>query len=235
VPVIDLAGVPLLPNFSDFALVNTLSQIAQTGREHVPRRNANDFAIYGDSSLLAVSALSSETLNLADFAAELQPAVDRFSSAFDNITPRFDTCGARPVWECAREQNVSIVFYGAGQRALASGVPLDQFAAQLNEAIDQLAARGIVPVLFTIPAPIGDLAVARYNTVIYTVAQARNVPLLNLYQLGALNPSLISGNALSAAPDSADFSAPNPDQYGTVAANIAVLRILNALSGIVLP
>jgi hypothetical protein len=90
-------------------------------------------------------------------------------------------------------------------------------------------------VLFTIPAPIGDLAVAQYNTVIYTVAQTRNVPLLNLYQLGALNPSLISGNALSPAPDSADFSAPNPDQYGTVAANIAVLRILNALSSIVLP
>ncbi len=235
VPVVDLAGVPLLPNFNDRALFNALAQIAQTGRDRVPSRNANDFAIYGDNSLLAVGALSSATLSLADFAAELQPAVDRFSGAFGNITPRFGACGMRPVWECAEEQNVSIVFYGAGQQALAFGVPLDQFAAQLNEAIDQLAARGIVPVLFTIPAPIGDLTVAQYNTVIYTVAQARNVPLLNLYQLGALNPSLVSGNALSAAPDSADFSALNPDQYGTVAANIAVLRILNALSGIVLP
>ncbi|RMF52172.1 MAG: hypothetical protein D6749_05755, partial [Chloroflexota bacterium] len=218
VPVIDLAGVPLLPNFNDRALFLTLSQIAQTGKNLMPSRNANDFAIYGDNSLLAVGALSSPTLNLADFAAELQTAVDRFGGAFAQITPRFGACGMRPVWECAEEQNVSIVFYGAGQQALAFGVPLDQFALQLNEAIDQLAARGIVPVLLTMPAPIGDLAVAQYNTVIYTVAQARNVPLLNLYQLGALNPSLVSGNALSAAPDSADFSAPNPDQYGTVAA-----------------
>jgi hypothetical protein len=235
VPIVDLAAVPLLPNFNDRALFATLAQIAQTGKNLVPSRDPNGFAIYGDNSLLAVGALSSPTLNLADFAAELQPAVDRFGAAFPEITPRFGACGSRPVWECADEANVSIVFYGAGQQALAFGVPLDQFALQLNEAIDQLAVRGIVPVLVTIPAPIGDLAVMQYNTVIYTVAQTRNVPLLNLYQLGALNPSLVSGNALSAAPDSADFSAPNPDQYGTVAANIAVLRILNALSGIVVP
>ncbi|MFN7208831.1 MAG: CARDB domain-containing protein [Aggregatilineales bacterium] len=235
VPIVDLAGVPLVPNFNDRALFSTLSQIAQTGRNLMPRRNANDFAIYGDNSLLAVGALSSPTLNLADFAAELQPAVDRFGGAFAEITPRFGECGLRPVWECAEEKNVSIVFYGGGQQALAFGVPLDQFALQLNQAIDQLAVRGIVPVLVTIPAPIGDLTVLQYNMVIYTVAQARNVPLLNLYQLGALNPSLVSGNALSAAPDSADFSAPNPDQFGTVAANIAVLRILNELSGIVVP
>ncbi len=235
VPIADLANVPLVPNFNDRALANTLAQIAQTGRSLMPSRNTNDFAIYGDNSLLAVGALSSPTLNLANFATELQPAVDRFGGAFAEITPRFGECALRPVWECAEEKNVSIVFYGAGQQALAFGVPLDQFALQLNQAIDQLAARGIVPVLVTIPAPIGDLAVLQYNTVIYTVAQARNVPLLNLYQLGALNPSLVSGNALSAAPDSADFSAPNPDQFGTVAANIAVLRILNQLSGIVAP
>ncbi|MFQ3537250.1 MAG: hypothetical protein SNJ58_15415, partial [Aggregatilineales bacterium] len=235
VPVVDLAAVPLLPNFNDGALFNTVSQIAQTGRNLVPSRNTSDFAIYGDNSLLAVGALSSSTLNLADFAAELQPAVDRFGGAFAEITPRFGECGMRPVWECAEEKNVSLVFYGTGQMALTSGIPFDQFAQQLNEAIDQLSVRGIVPVLVTIPAPIGDLAVLQYNTVIYTVAQARSVPLLNLYRLGALNPSLVSGNALSAAPDSADFSAPNPDQFGTVAANIAVLRVLNGLSGIITP
>ena len=237
VPVIDLAGVPLLPNFNDRALFGNLMQIAQTGKTLDPNlpRNANDFAIYGDNSLLGAGALSSPTLNLADFAPELQPAVDRFVAAFPNISPRFGACQGRPAWDCAAEQNVSIVFYGAGQQALNFGVPLEQFTAELNNAVDQFAARGIVPVLLTLPGPIGDLTVAQYNTAIYSVAQAKNVPLLNLYQLGALNPNLVSGAALTAAPDSADFSAPNPDQFGTVAANIALLRVLNELSGVIVP
>ncbi|MCE7947050.1 MAG: hypothetical protein DYG88_06445 [Chloroflexi bacterium CFX4] len=237
VPVIDLAGVPLLPNFNDRALLGNIMQIAQTGKTLNPNvpRNANDFAIYGDNSLLGAGALGSPTLNLADFAAELQPAVDRFAEAFPNISPRFGACQGRPSWDCAAEQNVSIVFYGAGQQALNFGVPLEQFTAELNNAVDQFAARGIVPVLLTLPGPIGDLNVAQYNTAIYSVAQTRNVPLLNLYQLGALNPSLISGANFTAAPDSADFTAPNPDQYGTVAANIALLRVLSALSGAIVP
>ncbi len=237
VPVIDLAGVPLLPNLNDRALFGNVAQIAQTGKTLNPSlpRNANDFAIYGDNSLLGAGALSSPTLNLADFGAELQPVVDRFAEAFPNISPRFGACQGRPAWDCASEQNVSIVFYGAGQQALNFGVPLEQFTAELNNAVDQFAARGIVPVLLTLPGSIGDLTVAQYNTVIYNVAQVKNVPLLNLYQLGALNPSLISGANFTAAPDSADFTAPNPDQFGTVAANIALLRVLNALSGAVVP
>ncbi len=240
--IIDLAGVPLLPNFNNPALFGTVSQIYQTGRTLNPTlpRNANDFVILGPNVLYGTGALGGPNVVTDALAPELDPVIARYLTAFQNHDARVAACVAQPPAACAAANNVAVAFLNLGMQALTANQPIsfDQLKAELNNVINELAAAGIVPVVVSIPGPLNDPAVMLYNTALYEVATARNVPLFNLYALAAQNPALWQNGQFTAPPDPAlyaNFTAPNPDTFGVPAANLALLRFLNAIGGVVVP
>lgn len=238
--IVDLAGVPLLPNFNDPALFGTVSQIYQVGRTLDPNlpRNASDFVILGANTLYGTGALGGPNVVTDALAPELDPAIARYLTAFQNYDARLAACANQPPAACAVANNVAVAFLNVGPQALAANQPTDQLKAGLDATINELAAAGIVPVLMSIPGPANDPAVMLYNTALYEVATARNVPLFNLYALAAQNPALWQNGQFTAPPDPAlyaNFAAPNPDTFGVPAANIALLRFLNAIGGVVIP
>jgi hypothetical protein len=103
--------------------------------------------------------------------------------------------------------------------------------------LTELENRGIIPVLVTLPGPVGDPTVIAYNNAIYQLAVERDLPLFNLYAIGANNPILISGNQLldPGVGLRADFTQPALNQYGLNVAIRDMLRTLDQLLEVINP
>src|SRR5690606_22508922 len=71
------------------------------------------------------------------------------------------------------------------------GRTLDAYATDLWNAVDRMLARGVVPIMSTLPPmrsyPYADARVPLFNRVVRAIAQGRGVPLVDLHgQLAAL-------------------------------------------------
>ena len=113
------------------------------------------------------------------------------------------------------------------------GRTLDAFATDLWAAADQLLARGVVPILSTLPPmrsyPEADARVPLFNLVVRAIAQGRQVPLVDLY--GALAPlpdQGITSDGLhpTAAPAGACVLTAGGLQYGYNTRNLVTLEAL---------
>ena len=108
------------------------------------------------------------------------------------------------------------------------------YQANLQRIVDDSIARGIVPVLSTIPAfhRTGyEARVGELNDIIAAVAQQNDIPVWNYgaAMAGLPNEGLgPDGVHPSAAPNSADFTADNL-QYGYTVRNLTALQALDAL------
>jgi hypothetical protein len=115
---------------------------------------------------------------------------------------------------------------------------LDTYGREMFTLVDRILGRGVVPILSTVP-PRGDSTnadarVPRYNAVVRGIAQARQVPYVDLHRELEPLPSrgLISdGVHLTAGSNACDFSAAGL-QYAQNARNLLNLEALHRLRGV---
>jgi hypothetical protein len=135
--------------------------------------------------------------------------------------------------ECELEVNrPAVVFLFVGRRDVQTGMPLEEFQANLESIIEVTIDRGVIPILATIP---GDLALypdlPQYNTVIAQLADENDLPLLNVARLAATRtqPAVVSDLMLTDPGTGDEFSQGVLEAYGVPARNLAALRLLQAL------
>ncbi|MBX3063286.1 MAG: SH3 domain-containing protein [Anaerolineae bacterium] len=234
--VVDLGNVDLITDLNNPNVQARVTDIFNRGKQN--GIVAADFSLIGDGTLNFAGDLNQPGTDLADYTNELTPALQYFANGFFNVGTRVQTCvnnNLQP-FDCANSANAAVAFVDVGRRYLNGGAPLDQFQNELTSLVNQLADRGIIPVLVTIAGPINDPTVAQYNTVIYNVANDQDLPLFNIYRIGHDNPALINGGTLTTPdPNSTGFGSQNFSgsglQYGANNANLWLLRLLNQIKG----
>lgn len=134
----------------------------------------------------------------------------------------------------------TLIMYGTNEARF--GRSLDAFGTDLWTLVDDAIARGVVPVLSTIP-PINtdasaDARVGPYNRVIRAIAQGRQIPLIDLHRelVSLPNRGLVSdGVHLSVASSGACTFSSSGLAYGHNLRNLmsmeALARVLAALGG----
>jgi len=129
------------------------------------------------------------------------------------------------------------VMFGTNDIGFAS---IDRYGNNLLDITDVLLARGVVPILSTIPARGDDKAadawVAPYNAVVRAVAQARQVPLIDLHrELATLPGHGLTGDRvhLNSRSTACDFS-PLGLASGNNRRNLLTLEMLDRLRRAVL-
>ena len=84
----------------------------------------------------------------------------------------------------AIDPRVALVMFGTNE--VRYGRPVEEMAANLWTVIDTLIARGVVPVMSTIPPinsyPDADSHIPQFNRFIRAIAQGRGVPLVDFYR-----------------------------------------------------
>jgi hypothetical protein len=123
-------------------------------------------------------------------------------------------------------QTPSVAVMIVGRNDIAQGTPLDAFEADLNRAVDELVARGVIPVLATIP---GDAAVTDpYNQIIIRVADENVIPLWNLN--AAIPAEQVNADLTLSAPEATqNVNLTLADSFGAVKRNLQLLQILQSL------
>ena len=83
---------------------------------------------------------------------------------------------------------IAVVLFGTNDTRL--GRPLDEFGRSLWTIVDESLARGVIPILSTIPPntgyPVADARIPLFNDAVRAIAQGRGVPLVDLHH--ALTP-----------------------------------------------
>ncbi|MBX3085892.1 MAG: hypothetical protein KF716_29925, partial [Anaerolineae bacterium] len=227
---IDLAGVPLFTNLDNQGVRAKVTDIFNRGKQNGLVKE--DFSVIGEKTLTFAQVLGGQAVNF-ETVPDLQPIAQYFAAGFPIIGQRIDKCNndSLQLYDCAAGLNAAVTFIDLGNAYRLTGQPPEQMRADLDNLLNQLEQRGIIPVLVTIPGPFNDPGVAQFNTVIARLAQDHQLPLLNLYKIGADNPALLNGDRLSTPPDpinAGDFSA-NGLQFGENNANVAILRMLKEI------
>src|SRR5262249_32844709 len=166
------------------------------------------FAIVGDELLGGIVDVGGPNLALDQFQAELAPIVQFYDAAIKGAAQPWNNgnfgvadilnqakgtaiCQGKAPLTCALDANPAIVFISVGRHDLAANVPLPQFKANLEAAVNAVLARGAIPILVTMTGPGPDPKVSQYNNEIYDVAAAAQIPLFNVFGIKAQIPALI--------------------------------------------
>ncbi|MBK8025998.1 MAG: PKD domain-containing protein [Chloroflexi bacterium] len=124
-----------------------------------------------------------------------------------------------------------LVFIGVGLNDAIQGVDVGAFESTLRQIVSTTAARGVVPVLLTLPrTDLVDTATAQqYNEAIFRIAQESGAPVLNIWRLLTDLPQFgISGTTLTASPTGqGDLDPGATGSFGANAVNNALLRFLS--------
>lgn len=158
----------------------------------------------GSASRLLMSCFAASEVRLGEFE-RLRPTLSAFQAARAGDTTPLDrrslaarngmgagwAISGRPAPVDAEiaaiQPRYAVVAYGANDMHLGRSfwVALGPFGRNLLTLTDRLVSRGVIPILSTIAPrddnPEADLWVPVYNAVIRAVAQARQVPLLDLH------------------------------------------------------
>ena len=223
-------------------------------------QGANVFAKIGDSITVDPNFLACFDGGIVDFGAQsgLAPTVAYFmagnaagASPFARVslaakggTTAYDAIRGNP---CPLEQELSavvpsieVIMFGTNE--VRYGWTLDEFATYLWNAIDESIARGVVPIMSTIPPntgyPEADARIPTFNRMIRAIAQGRGVPLVDFHRELELLPSRgISGDRLhpSVSPNGGCTLTADGLQYGYNVRNLitleALARVRAALAG----
>lgn len=237
----------------------TARQIFLRGREAGNRPNV--FSKIGDSITVAgyfLRPIGVGDYNLRDFSS-LFPVVQYFLAerAWDSNSFANNSLGAANGWTTEllfdpSRANPSVCNpgevpieceYRVVRPALAlimlgtndcTFMPADLYRAHLNHIVELSIARGVIPVLSTIPPRPGlEGAVEQFNAIITQVARAHDVPLWDYYTLmrDLPNQGLSPDNIHPSAPPSgsaADFT-PENLAYGYTVRNLTALIVLDTL------
>jgi peptidoglycan/LPS O-acetylase OafA/YrhL len=113
------------------------------------------------------------------------------------------------------------------------GRSLDAFATDLWELVDRLLARGVVPIVSTLPPlrsyPAADARVPAFNHIVRAIAQGRGIPLVDLYSDMLLLPQRgISSDGIhpTVAPSGACVLTAGALAYGYNTRNLVTLEAL---------
>ncbi len=126
---------------------------------------------------------------------------------------------------------LAVVLFGTNE--VRYGWSVDAFGVQLWTLVDAALARGVIPVMSTLPPNVGypdaDARIPTFNRVVRAIAQGRGVPLVDLH--GALEPLPsrgISGDGLhpSVGPDGGCVLTAAGLQYGYNTRNLVTLEAL---------
>jgi len=173
------------------------------------------FAKIGDSITVSVQFLhcfASSDPDLLDLseqadATSLQAAIDHFSVAVTGGTETWnrESIASTVGWSAfsalagdpspldqelaALNPRVAVVMFGTNDIGIDN---LEGYAGDMLDIVDQLLARGTIPILSTIPPrdddPAADAKVPLYNGVVRGIAQGRQVPLVDLHRELAVLP-----------------------------------------------
>ena len=165
------------------------------------------------------------------FTDESSPAAERDWTAADLLDPANappDVCpaGLTPL-DCALTlQRPTIAVVVMGRSDALQDTDVNQFGGQYTQIVETILTANVIPVLTTIP---GDPAeVEPYNEVILRIAEAYDIPLVNVWRIvneagpTAINPDL----TLTSPPTPDDFSGSEWRSYGAANRKILVLRTL---------
>jgi hypothetical protein len=136
---------------------------------------------------------------------------------------------------------IEVLMFGTNEDRY--GWSLDAYGEQLWGVVDASLARGVIPVMSTIPAntgyPAADARVPTFNRVVRTIAQGRGVPLVDLHrELEPLPNRGISSDGIhpSIAPSGGCILNATGLQYGYNMRNLVTLEALartrDALAGV---
>ncbi len=237
------------------ALVDRLRAIAAASlqQEHVFAKIGDsitvdtEFAACFDGGLVDLGAHADLAPTLAYFmagnAAGASPFA-RISAAAKGGTTAKDALTGMP---CPFDQEltaidprIAVVMFGSNEARYDWTVAA--FGTNLWRLVDASLARGVIPVMSTIPAnpgyPAADARIPTFNRVIRGIAQGRGVPLVDLHhELGALPNRGISSDGLhpTVAPDGGCVLTTAGLQYGYNVRNLLTLEALartrDALAG----
>lgn len=140
----------------------------------------------------------------------------------------------------AIQPRVAVVMFGTNEVRMDWTV--DAFGEELWNLVDATIARGVIPIMSTIPAntgyPAADARIPTFNRVIRAIAQGRGVPLVDLHhELDALPNRGISADGLhpTVSPSGGCVLTSDGLQYGYNVRNLITLEALGrthaALSG----
>jgi hypothetical protein len=225
---VNLADVPVVPDLKSQKSRAGLLKIASLWR--APGRPENEFTLVGDPTLLAILSVIEPGVNLDKYQAEMQPTIDFFKSGLDSLQARYDACQGKSALECPQAA-APFTFVSLGEQYLAGNRQPEELHNDLTNLVNGLTAQGIIPILVTIPGPIGDQRVDALNQAIYQVADTLQVPLFNLYALGAKKPALLdNGKLRDPGPGlRADYTQVDLESMGL---SVAILDMLRTLQGV---
>jgi hypothetical protein len=207
VAAIDLAALPIMPDFADTAA--QLQAIAQAGAK--AGLNPRVFTKIGDcmtSSADFLQPLAGDAYDLATYldlqavidhyrGIEIRDGFDSFANPSLSAASGFNTPAVlEPIWNdpayCGAEESplacelriskasVAIVMFGTNDLL---SVPPDLFDYYLRLVVVEIANQGTVPLLFSFPAqksqPENSLL---YNQIVAAVAADYGLPMINLWQ-----------------------------------------------------
>jgi hypothetical protein len=142
-------------------------------------------------------------------------------------------CNGEAPLPCELHQTKPVLmFLSIGANDAQLGTDPAVFRSNFNQIVSTIVTNGTIPVLMTIRNSAGTPELTAINEVIITVAQANNLPLINVARLLDELPS----NNLDASPQGAgDLSGDSRNNYGVNAVNYALLRVLADARNIVFP
>ena len=121
-----------------------------------------------------------------------------------------------------------------GTNDVRYGRPLDASGADLWAIVDELRARGVIPILSTVPAmaddPAGNARIVQWNRVIRAIAQGRALPLVDLHlALSALPGEGLDADGIhpSSAPEGDCALTASGLAYGYDLRNLLTLEALD--------
>jgi peptidoglycan/LPS O-acetylase OafA/YrhL len=136
----------------------------------------------------------------------------------------------------AIDPRIGVILFGTNEARF--GWALDDFASNLWDLIDATLARGVVPIMSTIPANVGypaaDARIPTFNRAVRAIAQGRGVPLVDLHHaLEPLPNRGISSDGLhpSVAPAGGCVLTSDGLLYGYNVRNLVTLEALGRTRG----
>jgi peptidoglycan/LPS O-acetylase OafA/YrhL len=131
----------------------------------------------------------------------------------------------------AIDPRIAVVLFGTNE--VRNGWTLDEYGTNLWNLVDAAIARGVIPVLSTIPANVGypaaDARIPTFNRVVRAIAQGRGVPLVDLHrELAPLPNRGISSDGLhpSVSPSGGCVLTVDGLQYGYNVRNLITVESL---------
>ena len=213
------------------------------------------FAKVGDSITVSTKfmhCLANPASLVLDGRAHLQPTVDHFRAGKAGSTTPFDrvSLAAGVGWRTEQvlagtpapvDQELNALAPRAALLMLGTNDmgfnDLDTYGRDMFTLVDKMLARGVVPILSTVPprgdSTTADARVPRYNAVVRGIAQARQVPYVDLHRELEPLPSRglgPDGVHLTAASNACDFGAAGL-AYAQNTRNLLNLEALYRLRG----